>query len=166
MRFCPESTFREEVHQRDHGPHRRAMRDLDDNACLGVAPTRPSLGQARQPQAVCETGAMLRPPDRYPAIKLGNTKRGIELAQMVRCISRLLHSPGKRMACGDDDHHEREARQLLEGLSGPGEGQIETSGKQMRQGHAGLHPEHLGIQWAETHRTGKEPIGLGSPRSA
>ena len=75
---------------------------------------------------------------------------------MIRCIPGLLDSPGKRMTCGDDEHDEHEARQLPEGLLGPGQGQVETPGKQVRHGHAGLHPEHLGIERAEPHGAGQE----------
>src|SRR6266550_9070867 len=69
--------------------------------------THLSLRQARQPQTVCETGAMLRQPDRDPSVKRGDTKRGIKLAQMVGRLSSLIYSSGKRMTCGDDKQYER-----------------------------------------------------------
>src|SRR5258705_42680 len=75
--------------------------------------------RARQPQTVCETGAMLRQPDRDPSVKRGDTKRGIKLAQMVGRLSSLIYSSGKRMTSGDDKQYERKAWQLPEGLFRP-----------------------------------------------
>src|SRR6266700_3196039 len=81
---------------------------------------------------------------------------------------RLLSSTSERVTCGDDGNDSQEGRRLPERLLGPGGGHIKAPRKQMRQRHSCLHPEHLRIERAETHRAREKldgGVGVTAHRS-
>src|SRR5262249_12935283 len=106
-----------------------------------VVTYRPVVGSLRQSclaQALSKADAVLRLPERrcYP-VKIAKPQRGIDLAQAGHRRPRLDHPIRKSIGHRRRPQCRGPIRLLVEGLGRPGYRLVVTTGKGIREGHAG-----------------------------